>query len=903
MTEKRSFAAARRAAYCASELLRFVPTKCPPETQVGVATATLTNSINLQENKMETVPIYNAEPRRGKTAEFILSGIFGLANVPLHGVARTEDDFGVRTFVMELPAGLPVHANTLTFWGVPWAASHDHLRVPAGIAGGWDTTPPGSVPYDPSWGPIKPFFTNPTRCQTGAPVTLFSANTWQNSEKWIDHEIPADSAVKNCALPAFDPEIDVRAGDVAADSPGNFEVDLRVPQNNDPPAGVAQNPDEESGAPAYWRSNVGRATAHLKDTVVWMPEGVSINPSAADGLEACSLEQMAYRGNDYPDPNPIRFRDFVDPERKVAVSCPDASTIGTLEIQTPLLHEPIPGRVYLAEQNANPFGSTYAIYLVAHSRERNVVVKLAGKVEPDAETGRLKATFTNNPQLPFELFSLKFRSGPRSPLATPSVCGTTEAETRLTPWTEGAGGVTAEPSSDFEVNSGPAGTDCVNSPAARPFSPELVAGSSKAGAGEFAPFVLRLTRPDGAQEIGGIAVELPKGLTGSLRGVPYCPETAIAAADANSGRAELASPSCPDASRVGTVKVGAGAGSAPLYVDGKVYLAGPYKGAPLSLVVVVPAVAGPFDLGVEVVRSAIHVDPTTAELTVTSDPLPQILEGVPLRVRDIRVVMDRDGFTLNPTSCRAMEVGASLRSSSGAVADLTTHFQVEGCEKLRFKPMFRARILDKGRRSTLRSWHPRTEFVVTPRPGDANIGAARVALPSSTILDQGNIGTTCTRARMAADDCPGKSVVGFARAWSPLLKRPIMGPVYLAANGGVRPLPDLVAVLDGEVRIVLTGEVTTLRTGGKARLQNTFRVVPDAPVTRFSLTMRGGKHTGLLVNSTDLCRSRERGVAVFRGHNDLISRSTLGLTPSFRGCASVRRQAARRLAGKGKSHN
>ena len=270
--------------FCPSELLRFVPTKCPPQSQVGIATAVLTNSIDLLDTAAVTVPIYNAEPRDGEAAEFMLSGVFELANVPLHGVVRSEDDFGIRTFALELPAGLPVHANTLTFWGTPWSSSHDHLRVPVGTA----HIEPGVTPqpYEPSWGSIKPFFTNPTRCQTDAPVTLLRANSWQNSERWIKHELLADSAVKRCDLPAFKPGIEVKADSARADSPGDFEVDLRVPQNNEPPAAIAQNPDDETGAPLHWDSSAGRATAHLKDTVVWMPEGVSINPSAADGLAA-----------------------------------------------------------------------------------------------------------------------------------------------------------------------------------------------------------------------------------------------------------------------------------------------------------------------------------------------------------------------------------------------------------------------------------------------------------------------------------------------------------------------------------------------------------------------------------------------------------------------------------------
>lgn len=882
---------------CAARHLRVRNPECPPETQVGVATVfTNTQAAPI----VFTSAVYNVEPRHGKAAEFVIANAANFTNIPLIAAARTEGDFGVEVASVEIPTGYPTLAAEVTFWGVPWAASNDRWRVPpryirasSGFGLTYHGIPVEGLPveqrqsYDPSWGPIRPFFTNPTRCLSDPPVTTMRFTAWQSVAPILHEDLVADAPVEECDKPPFDPAFEVRATPAKADSPGDFEVDLRLPQNNEPPTPIAQNPDDTTGAPAYWLSEDGRATAHLKNTVAWLPEGVSINPSAADGLEACSLEQMGYKGNDFPDPSPIRFRDYVDPDRKIAVSCPDASTIGTLEIQTPLLDEPIPGRVYLAEQNANPFGSTYAIYLVAHSRERNVVVKLAGKVEADAATGRLKATFAKNPQLPFELFSLRFRTGPRAPMATPPVCGTTDAETRLTPWTEGAGGQAAKPGSQFRVEAAPNGAPCASSPAARPFSPDLTAGTLSADPGSFSPFVLRLTRQDGEQEITGLDVALPKGLSGSLRGIPYCSEKAIRDADGNSGRSELASPSCPAESRIGTLQVGAGAGSTPLFVDGHAYLAGPYKGAPLSMVAVVPAVAGPFDLGVEVIRSAIHVDPATAELTVKSDPIPTIIEGVPVRLRDIRVRMNREGFTLTPTSCNPMKVEATVRSSSPKTSVTATHFQVAGCEKLGFRPQFTARILDRGRKSTQRSFNPRMRFVVRPRPGDANIGSARVTLPASIILDQSKLDTACTRAQRAADNCPKGSIYGYARAWSPLLDEPVEGPVYLQANGGVRPLPDLLADLRGQVNVALTGFVDTARGG---RLRNRFTVVPDVPVTRFVLTMRGG---GLLVNSTDLCRDRRLGFSNMRGANGRPSVKRFAIGKRFKGCRVVRKAARR----------
>lgn len=891
---------------CSAKDVAGMPAACPPETQVGVSTDVTRGLSGLM---VTTRPIYNVEPRRGNAAEFVIQAAGGEStNIPIVGRAATEDDGSIETAVIQIPTGFPLLATTVTFWGTPWAKENDKWRTPREWVGSpsfanglqYNGIPHTGLPpelqqsYDLSWGAIKPFFANPTRCLDQAPVTQFRTQSWQQAwsdpNHWVTEDVPADSPVTDCGKLRFNPSISVAAAGARADSPGDYEVELRIPQNTEPPAAVAHDPDNVTGAPAHWASDAGRATAHLKDTVVWMPEGVSMNPSAADGLEACTLEQMAYKGNGFPDPAPIRFENYVDPERKIAVGCPDASKIGVLEIDTPLLADPIPGTVYLAEQDRNPFNSTYAIYLVAESVERGVVVKLAGEVTPDAATGRLKATFTDNPQLPFESFKLQFRRGSRAPLANPPVCGTTVAETALTPWSHPASGAAAKPTSNLAVNVGPDGRPCAATRSARPFTVDFNAGSGDAQAGAYSPFSVRISRQDGQQEMRQLTVKTPKGLAGRLRGIPYCPEEAIAALDSRSGRAELEASSCPVASRVGRVEAGAGAGPAPLYVGGTAYLAGPYNGAPLSLVTVVPAVAGPFDLGLVAVRSAILVDSATAALTVKSDPIPVILEGVPLRVRDIRVHMDRERFTINPTSCLSKAVGLDLLSSDDGATAGQTHFQVDGCAKLGFKPRLTARILDKGRRSTLRSFNPQMRFVVRPRGGDANIGTARVTLPHSIILDQSHIRTVCTRAQRESQTCPQGAIYGYARAWSPLLDEPVEGPVYLQANGGIRPLPDLLADLRGQVNIALQGFIDTARGG---RLRNRFTVIPDVPVSRFQLTMRGGRR-GLLVNSTDLCLRRERGVSNMHGANGrrAVQRFTVGTR--FKGCSKVRAASKKR---------
>lgn len=951
---------------CTAEQFSVSPSECPPSSQVGVLTIRHLgaggggNNFGGAQN-VDTIPVYNLEPRQGNAAELGLVQVTkdGRITARLIAKARTNSDFGVTTFIGQIPgSALPINQQQITLWGVPWAAENDVWRAPEGLqrvdacaaqpgvgAGSSNIIPPGGLSpacrqsYEPSWGEIEPFISLETDCNP-APSTLLASDAYQFPGSFIhDGSValgepaglvtprngnpdPADPnwkiysspapAVEGCEKLGFAPDITlgpVSAGGGAlgaADSPAGLDVELSIPQNNslpfDPPAvGASQGEIDQYVADAgdHWRSDDGLATAHLKDTTVTLAEGMTLNPAAAAGMSACSTEQIGLTDTDAPTPPSIRFNN-------APPACPESSKVGVVEIETPLLEpEDWPtGNVYLAAQGDNPFGSDFAIYIAVRSPERGVTIKLAGEISLDPATGKVTTSFVENPELPFDRFKLRFKGGPRAPLATPVVCGTHTSVNRFASHARPDAPVTVN--DPLELNSSPAG-GCASAPQDRPFNIGMNAGVASVGAGQYSAFHARFQRGDGQQEFNRITLNTPEGLTGKLAGVPYCPEAGIARAVGRTatgdGALEKADPSCPAASQVGTTTVGAGAGRSPYYVEGNIYLAGPYKGAPLSMVFIVPAIAGPFDLGVQVVRAQLQVDPFTARITTVSDEIPSILRGVPLRVRDIRVDITRPEFIVNPTNCSEQSVYGTIYGASGAETQVGNRFVVDGCRDLGFEPKFRAKILDKGRRSTLRSWNPRTRFTVVPRPGDANIGGARVALPSSTILDQSNLDTTCTRAKMAAEDCPAGSIVGYARAWSPLLDQAVQGPVYLAANGGVRPLPDLVAVLDGQIRVSLLGEISTLRTGGKARLQNTFRVVPDAPVSRFVLTMRGGRDRGLLVNSTDLCRTNERGVAVFRGHNGRQARQRLRVGLSFKGCRKVRKQAARRAAKRKAARN
>jgi hypothetical protein len=600
------------------------------------------------------------------------------------------------------------------------------------------------------------------------------------------------------------------------------------------------------------------ATAILKDVKVALPPGLTLNPSAGNGLSACDESQIGYQ----PSGGEIHFS--ANPQ-----SCPAASKLGTMEVSTPLLEAALPGEVYLAKPYDNPFGSMLALYLAIEDPDRGIVAKLAGKVVADPQTGQLTTTFTENPQLPIEDIDLHIFNGPRAALKTSLTCGRYTTETTLTPWSTPEG-ADAHPSDSFETTfAAGGGGNCPRSEGQAPNSLSFVAGTLAPQAGAYSPFLLKFTRPDGSQRLTGIDTTLPKGLTAKLAGTSYCSEAQINQAKSreapNQGAVEQAHPSCPSSSEVGSVTVGAGAGISPLYVEGRAYLAGPYKGAPLSMVIVTPAVSGPFDLGTVVTRAALFLNPETAQAHAVSDPLPSIIDGVQLDVRSIALKLDKPDFTLNPTSCDPAQVTASALALTGQSVSLNSPFQVGNCKALNFAPKLAVHL--KG--GTKRNKNPALRAVVTyPKGQNANILTAQVTLPHSEFLDQSHIGTVCTRVQFAADQCPSASIYGKARAYTPLLDDPVEGPVYLRSSS--HELPDLVAALHGQVDVDLVGRVDTGKGGG---IRNTFEGAPDAPVSKFVLEMQGGKK-GLLVNSENICRKPQKALATYTAQNGKAYKAT-----------------------------
>lgn len=600
-------------------------------------------------------------------------------------------------------------------------------------------------------------------------------------------------AIGGCGNVGFEPQLSLTPTSSQAAGPTGLDAELTVPQDE---------------------TVEGRATSQVRDAVVALPAGMTLAPGAADGLLACGDEQAAFHSS-------------------APSNCPDASKLGSVEFDVPALPRVLHGALY---QRSPAPGDLFRVWLI--SDELGVHAKIPGDIHADSVTGQLTSIFLETPRVPLRGLKLHVPGGGRAPLANPPSCGGYATHFSFAPW---SGGPSAQGDAPMAIDGG-----CDTGG----FAPRLRAGGTSPAAGAFAAFVLNLLRDDGEQNVAGLDVEMPPGLLARLAGVPLCP----AAAAASGG--------CPAGSKIADVAVAAGPGPAPLWIPqpGKappaVYLAGPYRGAPFSLSVAVPAQAGPFDLGTVVTRAAIFVDPETSQVAVRSDPLPQILEGVPIEYRHLNVDVDRPRFTLNPTNCDVHSVAATVRSDQGAVATPATPFHAVGCAGLPFAPKLSLHLFGK----TGRGAHPRLQAFLSARPGDANIARAQAALPHSEFLDQAHIRTVCTRVQFAADACPSRSIYGHARAVTPLLDEPLEGPVYLRSSS--HPLPDVVAALRGEVEFDLVGRIDSVNGG----IRTTFETVPDAPVTKFVLTMRGGSR-GLLVNSRNLCAGPTRATLDLEAQN------------------------------------
>jgi hypothetical protein len=844
------------------------PGECGASSKVGESWVTVSpEGIPLTPPIEVKASVYNLVPKPGQPARFgftveaipipVLGGVAPPQDVFLEADVAWESDFH-EGFTIDAPKAehLRLLKNRLVFYGEKGSAEK----------GFFITTP--STCWNPN--------TDPAHAHTYS--TYARADSEQNKDSnfpngspYVEAKIPPGTFPKKCASIPFHPSLGLNPGTNDVDSPAGATTEVKLP--------IEPNPK-------------GQETSTVRVAKVTLPPGMGLNPSAANGLERCTDAQFG-KGTRNP------------------IACPAASKIGTATVATPPLPEgPLTGNVYVGNQKSRDpeSGEQFRIFVDAGSSRYGVDVRLIGNVIANAKTGQLTAVFDDPaktvtrggnadnipqglPQVPFTNFRISLDGGPRAAVSSPPTCGPNTATSELTPWSALFGGKSAGPTAKFSLASLPGGGPCPKTMAERPFAPGFSAKPKSNAAKTFTPFSTHISRPPGQQELKGVDLTLPEGATAKLKGIPYCPPAALASAAGRSGAEEKADPSCPKDSRIGAAAVEAGTGE-PLKIDGDAYLAGRYEGAPLSAAVITPALAGPFDLGNVVVRVPLFLDPETAQVHVKTDAIPDVYGGTKLDIRSIFLNLNRKEFTLNGTNCRKGAVAGVIRGggadptnpaafSSFAVADEN---QTNGCDQLKFRPKLKIRLFG----ATRRAKNPKLRAVLQARPDDANIARVAVALPHALFLDQSSLATVCTRVQFAAHDCPKKSIYGHARAFTPLLGKPLEGPVYLRSSNNT--LPDMVAHLEGQVDFDLVGRIDSFRGG----IRTTFDRVPDVPVEKFVMTLPGGKK-GLLVNSRNLCQKPVKAFLRFKAQNG----KKVNTKPKLRtACKGKKHKGARK--GKGK---
>jgi hypothetical protein len=819
---------------CAAER----PKDCPLNTKVGESVVIVSPELPLVPPVPITAPVYNLVPKQGQPARFgfTVEPVPDLPLLPpsdifLEADVAWESDFheGFTIQVPKVPS-VKLLQNRLIFNGL--------AHVDPGV--GYFLTAPSTC-LDPT----QPAFEHTYSTYARADSLQNPDPAFPNGSPFVESKLPPGTSPKDCATIPFNPSIAVDPGTKQVDSPAGAITEVKLP--------VEPNP-------------TGQETSTMRTARVTLPAGMGLNPSAANGLAACTDAQFG-KGTRNP------------------VACPPASKVGTVTVATPPLPEgPLTGNVYVGEQKSrNPeSGEEYRIFVHAASTRYGVDLRLIGNVIANAKTGQLTAVFDDPPknvlrggnpdnlphglpQVPFTSFKIDIDDGSKSALSSPPTCGPNTTNTQLTPWSaQFSGKGPATPSSKFDLASLPGGGPCPKTMAQRPFAPGFNAKPKSDVAKTFTPFSANFSRPPGQQELKGIDILLPPGATAKLKGVPYCPPKAIASAEDRSGAAEKKNASCPDNSKIGIAKVQAGTGPSPLEIEGDAYLAGPHKGAPLSIVVVTPALAGPFDLGNVVVRVPLFLASETARIHPKTSEIPDVFGGTKLDIRSIFLNINRKDFTLNGTNCRKGQTAGAiyggganpLNPNAYAPFNVADEFKATGCRKLKFRPKLKVRLFG----ATRRAKHPKLRAVLKARGKDANIRRASVALPHALFLDQASLATVCTRVQFAADKCPKRSIYGRAKAFTPLLGKPLKGPVYLRSSNNT--LPDLVAHLEGQVEIDLVGRIDSFRGG----LRTTFGKVPDVPVGKFVMTLPGGKK-GLLVNSRNLCAKPVKAIIKIKAQN------------------------------------
>ena len=859
----------------------FEVERCPIETQVGVTTLTFYGGAN---RDVDTEPIYNLAPEPGDVAKLGFPVASGSAHIQAD-VSVRPGDYGLQTRFQNInESSLELDSSSFTVWGVPTAAVHNAWR--------WNRQNPLGHGTHGEYGvsstnPLVPYLASPTSCTSGPVDASISTRSWEEPEAE-----PAPSAVM--PLGPF-------TGCDRLRLPSTFTA---VPTTTS--ASAATGLDVELGVHQTNENAEGLATSALKKAVVTLPEGMTVNPSAGAGLGSCTRAEYEAETLETPE----------------GQGCPVESKLGTVKIKTPAIDEEATGSVYLATPYANPFpeparagepahpeGSLIALYVVARFPVRGVVVKVAGKVEANPITGRLVTTFEGVPSLkgpsleglppvPFSLFTFQFHQGQTSPLVTPPACGSYEVTAGLTPWSDPAGvlpeAFLTDISPSFEISSGANGGPCPSG-GAPPFDPGVTAGTENNDAGSYSPLSIRISRQDGEQEITGFASQLPVGLTGNLTGIPFCGESEIQHARAQTGVEAETSPACPAASEIGYSVADAGVGSVLAQAPGKIYLGGPYEGAPFSVVAVTAAHVGPFDLGTVVIHFPLDINPETTQVTIpagAADQIPHIIKGIVIHVREIRAFINRHDFMINPTNCNpssfaATVIGGGADPTNPAGYDpvtVETPFRVTACQALKFTPTFTASTQGKTSKAGGASLTLKVTRASGPESEQANFAKVKIELPLQLPSRLTTLQKACTAAQFVANPagCPAASVIGHVKVQTPIFPVPLEGPAYFVSHGG-EAFPSLVFVLQG---YGVTIDVTSTTFISKAGITSgTLKAVPDQPFTSFELTLPEGPYSALAANG-NLCAAtktvtvKKKVTVKIHGHKKKVTRNVKQTKPT-----------------------
>jgi hypothetical protein len=849
---------------------------CPAASQVGVVALMDSSSegewtVSGDETHVESVsPVYNLVPEANYPAELGFS--FANEEVPVvlyASVVHTGTGYRVRVTSPGVATAVENIASSVTVFGEPGKYNGDSADSQAFL-----TSPAACFPEEVGV---------PNGDSAGGGASRLELTSWSEPERVVHGESLVYPGLSGCSALLFHPALALtpsqgaEEGSSVADEPSAYTVNLTVPQAT----GFSEP-----------------ATPALRDATVALPVGVSVDPSSATGLGACQevgpeginigSGDLGPGGQDLGDPEATELgrgdgspggndSQYDDGFYHTAPGhCPRSSILGTVEVVTPLLASPLHGYIYLAQpkcggegqQPCTPQsalnGELFSGYIeVAGS---GVIVKLPGTIEANPVTGQLTGKFRESPQFPFSDLKIHFKGGARAPVANPQACGSYATSSTLTSW---AGQDTAGISPAFGI------TGCS---ATTPFNPAFLAETTSPVAGGFSPFVLGFSRQDREQDFSQLTVTMPPGLVGKIAGIPLCPE-----AEANAG-------TCGAQSQIGTASALAGPGPEPFSVTGgRVYLTGPYGGGPFGLSIVVPTKAGPFNLGDEVVRAAIHINPATAQVTVTTNQLPQSKDGVPFRLRSVNTEVNRPGFILNPTNCSAKSVAATITGSQGAVANVTTPFQARGCQNLPFKPVLTVSTKAK----TSKADGASLNVDVEQAPGQANIAKVDLTIPKILPSRLTTIQKACLAATFEANpaSCPEGSDIGTGTAHTPLLTGPLTGPAFLVSHGNAA-FPDVEFVLQGEgVTIILDGK-TDIK---KGVTYSRFETVPDSPVTRFETVLPEGSHSALAANG-NLCGQKLRMPIAFTAQNgaEIKQETQIAVT----GCPTAISISSHKVSGK-----